>query len=126
MQTAWYKAFFFGLSHLRGHKLKHNFRYCLDETCLCGKDIESTNHFLLKCSLFLIERQVLMNKICGIDCSLTNQNEVSLFCTLLFGKENINDSENPHILNEIIEYILSAETFLYLNESNLYNSLRLQ
>ena len=42
-----------GLSHLRGHKFNHNFSDCLDEICICGKDIESTIHFLLQCSLFL-------------------------------------------------------------------------
>ena len=31
------------LSHLRGHKFNHNFSHCLDEICMCGKDIESTN-----------------------------------------------------------------------------------
>ena len=35
-----------GLSHLRGHKFKHNCSDCLDEICMCGKDIESTNHLL--------------------------------------------------------------------------------
>ena len=91
-----------GLSHLRGHKFKHNFRDCLDEICMCGKDIESTN----QCSLFLKERQVLMNKIRDIDSLLTNQNEISLFYTLLFGKENMNDSENLHTLNTTTELIL--------------------
>ena len=37
-----------------------------------------------------------MNKIRNIDSSLTNQNEISLFYTLLFGKENMNDSEKLH------------------------------
>ena len=98
-----------GLSHLRGHKFNHNFSDCLDEICMCGKDIESTNHFLLQCSLFLNERQVLMNKIRDIGSSLIDQNENSLCYTLPFGKENMNDSENTHILNAAIEYILSTE-----------------
>ena len=62
--------------------------------------------------MFLVfhkERQVLINKINDIDSSLTKQNEISLFYTLLFGKENLNNSEKPHILNTTIEYILSAE-----------------
>ena len=42
-------------------KFNHNFSDCLDEICICGKDIESSNHFLLQCSLFFNERQVLMN-----------------------------------------------------------------
>ena len=78
---------------------------------MCGKDIESTNYFLLQRSLFLKERQVLMNKIRDIDSSFIDQNENSLCYTLLFGKENINDNENAHILNEMIEYIEAAERF---------------
>ena len=33
-----------------------------------------------------------------------DQNENSLCYTRLFGKENMNDSENAHILNAKIEY----------------------
>ena len=101
----------FGLSHLRGHKLKQNFSDCLDETCKSGKYIESTKNFLLHCSLFRKERQVSMNKICDIDSSLIDQNENSLCYTLLFGKEIMSDNEKSHILNTTIEYILLTERF---------------
>ena len=70
---------------------------------MCGKDIESTNHFLLHCSLFLNERQVLMNKIRDIDSSLIDQNENSHSYALLFGKENMSDSEKTHIFKAAIE-----------------------
>ena len=100
-----------GLNHSCGHKFNHNFSGCLDEICMCGKDIESANHFFLQCSLFLKESQVLMNKIRDTDSSLIDQNEDSLCYTLVFGKENMNDSENTHILNATIEYILSTERF---------------
>ena len=100
-----------GLSHLRGHKSNHNFSDCIDKICMCGKDIESTSHFLLQCSLFLNERQVLVNKIRDIDSSFIDQNENSLCYTLLIGKENMNDSENTHVLKETIEHILSSERF---------------
>ena len=52
-----------------------------------------------------------MNKIRDIDSSLIDQNENSLCYTLLFGKENMNDSENTQILKATIEYILSTERF---------------
>ena len=52
-----------------------------------------------------------MNKICDIGSSLIDQNENSLCYTLLFDKENMNDSENAHILNATIEYILGTERF---------------
>ena len=62
-----------GLSHLSGHKFNHNFSDCLDEICMCGKDIETTIHFIVQCFLFLNDRQVLMNKFRDIDCSLIDQ-----------------------------------------------------
>ena len=52
-----------------------------------------------------------MNKICDVDSSLIDQNEKPPCYTLLFGKENMNDSENTHILKATIEYILSADRF---------------
>ena len=105
-----------GLSHLRGHKFKHNFSDCLNEICMCGKDMEFSNHFLLPYSLFLKERQVLMNETRDIDSSFIDQNENFLCYTLLFGKQNMNDHENAHVLNATIEYILVTER-LYLNKS---------
>ena len=78
---------------------------------LCEKNVESTNHFLLQCSLFLLEKLVLMNKIRDIDSSLIEQNENFLCYTRFFGRKNMNDSDNAHILNAAIEYILSTERF---------------
>ena len=60
---------------------------------------------------FLKERQVLMNKIRDTDSLLIDQNENSLCYTLVFGKENMNDSENVRILSTTIEYILSTQSF---------------
>ena len=66
---------------------------------MCGKDIESTNHFFLQCSLLLKETQTLINKVRDIGSLVIDQNENSLCYTLLFGKENMNDSDNAHIFN---------------------------
>ena len=52
-----------------------------------------------------------MNKIRNIDSSLIDQNE-NYFCyTLLCGQENMNDSDDAHILNTTIEQTLSTESF---------------
>ena len=75
------------LIHLRSHKFKYNFSDCLDEVCICERDIESTNHFLLQCSLFKIK-------------------------TFLFGRENMSDSKNTHILSVTIQCILSTDRFI--------------
>ena len=75
---------------------------------MCGKGIKSTNHYLLQWSSFVKERQVLRNKIRDIDSSLMDQNENTPCYTLLFVKENMNYSDNAHILNAAIDYILST------------------
>ena len=62
-------------------------------------------------TMFLIPYRKTMEKICDVDSSLIGQNENSLYYALLFGKENMNDSKNAHILNATIEYILSTERF---------------
>ena len=52
-----------GLIHLRARKFSHNFSDCLDELCICGTNVDTTDHFLLQCQLYLSERQTLMEKI---------------------------------------------------------------
>ena len=67
--------------HLRGHKFIRNFSDCPDEIYMCGKDIESANHFFFQCSLFLEERQVHMNKIRDIGSSLIGEIDSSYILT---------------------------------------------
>ena len=99
------------LSHLRTHKFSHNFSGCLDELCICGTNIESTNHFLLQCSLYLFERQTLMEKIGDVEISILDQNETYLCYTLLFGSNKLSDFKSVCIFSATIEYILSTEMF---------------
>ena len=41
-----------GLSHLRDHKFKPSFLDTLNPICTCGFDIETLNHFFLRCPRF--------------------------------------------------------------------------
>lgn len=67
--------------HLQGHKFIRNFSDCPDEIYMCGKDIESANHFFFQCSLFLEERQVHINKIREIGSSLIGEIDSSYILT---------------------------------------------
>lgn len=42
--------------------IQATFQSYSDEICMCEKDMESRDHFLRPCSLFLKERQLVMNK----------------------------------------------------------------
>ena len=78
-----------GLSHLHEHKFRHCFRDTLNPLCECGKDIESTVHFFLHCTNFLIPRQTLFQKIRNIDDSSLSQSETQLTQTLLYSSQTI-------------------------------------
>ena len=59
-----------GLSHLRYHKFRHNFQLCINPICVCGLEIETTTHFLLRCPIFQCARQSLLTNIKEIDESI--------------------------------------------------------
>ena len=83
-----------GLSHLHEHKFRHCFKDTLNLLCECGKDIESTMHFFLHCSNFLLPRQTLFQKIRNTDDSILSQSERHLTQTLLYGNQNCHSSIN--------------------------------
>ena len=111
-----------GLSNLHEHKFRHcfqdsnlhehKFRHCFQDTlyplCQCGKDIESTMHFFLHCTNFLIPRQTLFQKIKNIDDNILSQSEMPLTQALLYGNQNYHTS-----INRLIEYLVSTERFKY-------------
>ena len=100
-----------GLSHLRDHEFKHNFLDCLNPICCCGKDIETTVHYLLHCPIFSNERSIFFNNIRSTDENVSSESDSRVSETLLFGISSFNDTKNASILNTIIDYILSNKRF---------------
>ena len=100
-----------GLSPLHEHKFRHCFQDTLNPSCECAKDIESTIHFFLDCTNFLIPRQTLFQKIRNIHDNILSQIETQLTQTLLYGNQNYHPSINRLIINSTIEYIISNERF---------------
>ena len=79
--------------------------------CDCGLDIETTEHFFLRCQFFANERQILFEKLYLIDSSIKDLNEASLLSILLYGSENFNDQANKEILLHLIDYVKSTKRF---------------
>ena len=100
-----------GLSPLHKHKFGHCFQDTLNPLCECAIEIESTMHFFLHCTDFLIPRQTLLQKIRNIDDNILSQSETQLTQTLLHGNQNYHPSINRLIFNSTIEYIISTEKF---------------
>ena len=100
-----------GLSHLREHKFKHNFQDTLNPLCSCSLEVESTDHFLLRCQYFNNQRATLLDKLKIIDSNITGLSDMDLTRLILFGDENYTCIKNTNILNVSIEYIVNTGRF---------------
>ena len=100
-----------GFTPLHEDKFRHCFQDTLNPLCECAKDIESTMHFFLHCTNFLIPRQLLFQKIRNIDNNILSQSETQLIQILLYGNQNYHPIINRLIINSTIEYIISTERF---------------
>ena len=93
------------LSHLREHKLRHNFQDTLNPICSCGDDIETAIHYLLHCPNYLDEGGQSWTTFKVLEkTSMVSE-------LLLFGISSNNDALNTCILNATIQYILATERF---------------
>ena len=59
-------------SHLNEYKFRHNFDDTISRKCSCGKEPETTVHYLLRCDLNSIYGLELLNDICALNHSLKN------------------------------------------------------
>ena len=96
-----------GLSKSNLHKFKHNFRDTINPMCPSNDGIESTEHFLLLCPSFEVQRRNLLAGVFAllrpfgyIDLS----NEV-LTQLLLFGDKGLPNDVNRNILELTLLYI---------------------
>ena len=59
-------------SHLKEHKFRHCLGDTLSPMCGCNAEIEDTEHFLLRCYFYSIQRFELFNNINQVDPSFTH------------------------------------------------------
>ena len=112
-----------GLSHLRYHKCRHNFQYCIKPICVWGIEIETTTHFLLHCPLIQCARQSLLTSFKKIDESILKKHGKLITKTLLYGDDKFDLSCNKSLIFSTIEFIVSTErssnSLVYIFSSKL-------
>ena len=100
-----------GLSPLRSHKYRHNFRDTPDANCNCRRGIEDEEHFLFECLLFTNHRATLAAKVFNI-FSKNNlvhlANNVDIY---IYGHPGVSSDDNKEVLLSTIQYIKSTERF---------------
>ena len=99
-------------SDLRSHRFAKQFN-CLDPTCRCGIENETTDHYFLRCPFFQGPRAALLNKISEIlECPVSAfPNDVLLCQLLLYGKPTLNANSNNDILCASIKFLKSSKRF---------------
>ena len=99
-------------SHLNEHKFRHGFSDTVNPMCTCGTEIETTEHFFLRCHLYSTQRLELFESLKKVDSKFLNLNEKDQVNTLLRGSQT-NDSKcaNHKILKFLITYIKATTHF---------------
>ena len=99
------------LSHLREHKFHHNFLDTLNPLCSCSLEIESTSHYLLRCSFYTHIRRTLLVNITDLIGDISVFSDDELTNLLLYG-DNIHSIEvNASILKNTLNFLKSFKRF---------------
>ena len=101
-----------GLSPLKSHKKAHHFQDTPYDTCSCSQSVaETTCHFLLHCSNFVIHRIALFNVVNPILRSSPFLADEELVHLLLYGNEKFKLEDNQNILIATIDFIRNTSRF---------------
>ena len=102
-----------GLSKINLHKFKHNFKDTGNPMCSINDGIEDTEHFLLLCHSYEVQRQDLLDTINPIlePQGLSNLSNKALLKILLYGDERLPLESNTMVLEAAIKYIYATERF---------------
>ena len=94
-----------GFSHLRYHKFKHGFLDAIDPLCSCNTGIKNT------VPNFSFARNTFLNAIAIVDRSITDQDDIKIIQTFLYGNPSYSINDNKLILDASIKYILETKRF---------------
>ena len=80
--------------------------------CACGREFETTEHFLLRCHLYSRQRLEIFENLEKVDSSFLNLNVKEKVSFLLYGSQSITPkSSNHEILKFVIKYIKETARF---------------
>ena len=98
-------------SDLRDHRFNHNFN-CVNPTCRCGLEDETSVHYFLCCPRYNNLRTVYLSRISEIVKSdITILPKDHLAHLLTYGSNVYNDITNELILTETIQFIKKSKRF---------------
>ena len=97
-----------GFCKLNFHKFKHNFRDTINPMCPTSDGIKDTEHFLLLCPSFDLQRRDLLNGIVELlrpFVQITNFSNIALIQLILYGDQYLSYVLNRNILELTLRLI---------------------
>ena len=100
-----------GLSPLKCHKKSHNFMDTPEDWCECQSAPEDTQHFLLKCTLFSVQRQKLISSVNNLLINTNIRHLIDDYRLYLYGHHSLHPDINKNILSSTILFTKSTGRF---------------
>ena len=99
-------------SHLKEHKFRHGFGDTFSPMCGCNAEIEDTEHFLLRCLFYSIQRFELSHNINKVDPSfeqLDTKEQVNTF--LYCYPHSKSNTLNQNIIKFVVNFLKKSRRF---------------
>ena len=103
-----------GLSKLNFHKFKHSFRDAVNPMCPTNDGIEDTEHFLLLCPSFDVQRRDLLagvSQLVRLFVQINSLSNIVLKKLLLYGDKDFSENINKNILELTLNFIHKTGRF---------------
>ena len=92
-------------SHLNEHKFRHGFGDTINAMCACGSEVETTEHFLLRCHLYSPQRLELTENLLKVEASFLNLNVKDKVSFLLYDSQSATSRWSIH---EILKFVVNS------------------
>ena len=93
-------------SHLKEHKFRHGFADTINPMCACGVDVQTMEHFLLRCHFYSTQRLELFDNLERANPDFKNLSDKDQASFMLYGsKTNTSENFNQNIIKIIIMYL---------------------
>ena len=99
--------------HLIFTSFRHNFNDTLNPMCPINDGVEDTEHFLLHCHSYYLQRNSLLSHVQAtlLSCGLSNLSNEDLVSIILYGDERLPLKSNKAIIKATLEFIESSKRF---------------
>ena len=110
-------------THLNERKFRHGFNDTVSPMCPYGTDVETTEHFLLRCHCFSTQRSELFDYLYRLDPSFSKLNTKEKVAYLLYGSRNNSSCLNKEFIKLVIKFFKSTgrfnEPLIFFNQWNI-------